>query len=93
MIFMSSVIAFFLYELWRFTALNGDLWGYLKTLNDTVGRGLAPAQSYKTGMVAMFYFSEDGSDVQLEYISSYRTLESQKTDPEKDDVLSSVSFL
>ena len=34
MILMSSVIAFFLYELWRFTALNGDLSVCLITKGD-----------------------------------------------------------
>ncbi len=42
---------------------------------------------YKTGMVAMLYFSEDGSEVQVEYISAYKTLEAQKIDPEAEDML------
>jgi len=50
-------------------------------------QGLDPAQSYQTGMVAIFHFSENGSEVQVEYISSYRTLEAQKTDPESEDIL------
>ena len=32
-------------------------------------------QDYKTGMVAMFYFSEDGSRVKVEYVSTYHSLE------------------
>ncbi len=50
-------------------------------------QGLDKATEYKTGMVAMFYFSEDGSDVQVEYVSTYKTLEAQAADPSADDVL------
>ncbi len=50
-------------------------------------QGLDPAEAYQTGMVAMFYFSEDGSEVQVEYVSTYRTLEAQKTNTESQDIL------
>ena len=50
-------------------------------------QGLDKATAFETGMVAMFYFSEDGSDVQVEYISAYKTLEAQKADPSAKDVL------
>ena len=48
---------------------------------------LDEANVYETGMVAMFYFSDDGSDVQVEYISAYKTLEAQKSNPDAGDVL------
>ena len=38
-------------------------------------------------MVAMFYFSEDGRDVQVEYISATKTLAAQAKDPSADDIL------
>ena len=50
-------------------------------------QGLDKATDFKTGMVAMFYFSEDGSDVQVEYVSATKTLEAQKTNPDADDIL------
>ena len=33
------------------------------------------AHANETGMIAMFYFSADGSEVQVEYISAYKSLE------------------
>ena len=50
-------------------------------------QGLDKATAYETGMVAMFYFSEDGSEVQVEYISAYKTLEAQKANVDAGDVL------
>jgi len=50
-------------------------------------QGLDKATNYKTGMVAMFYFSEDGSSVQVEYISAYKTLAAQAADSTADDIL------
>ena len=48
---------------------------------------LDEANAYETGMIAMFYFSDDGSDVQVEYISAYKTLEAQKSNSNAKDVL------
>ena len=42
---------------------------------------------YQTGMVAMLYFSADGKEVQVEYISTYKTLEAQKLDANAKDVI------
>ena len=42
---------------------------------------------YQTGMVAMFYFSADGKNIQVEYISTYKTLEAQKLDENAKDVI------
>ena len=50
-------------------------------------QGLDKGTDFKTGMVAMFYFSEDGSDVQVEYVSATKTLEAQKTNPDAEDIL------
>ena len=41
----------------------------------------------KSGMVAMLYFTQDGSKVKVEYVSAYETLEAQKTNPSSDDIL------
>lgn len=38
-------------------------------------QSLDSKQDYTTGMVAMFYFSEDGSRVKVEYVSTYHSLE------------------
>lgn len=38
-------------------------------------QSLDSKQGYTTGMVAMFYFSEDGSRVKVEYVSTYHSLE------------------
>ncbi len=65
---------------------------------NTVFQGLVDFQSmdtaydYKTGMVAMLYFSADGKQVKVEYISTYKTLEAQKLDPTAGDVLYSESI-
>ena len=50
-------------------------------------QGFDKATSYDTGMVAMFYFSEDGSRVQVEYVSTVKTVRAQDADPSADDVL------
>jgi len=50
-------------------------------------QGLDKASDFKTGMVAMFYFSEDGSKVQVEYISATKTLAAQAADKNADDIL------
>ncbi len=41
---------------------------------------------FETGMVAMLYISKSGN-VQVEYISTYKTAEAQKNDPNAKDVL------
>ena len=40
-----------------------------------------------TGVVAMFYFSNGGNDVRVEFVSTTRTARAQVNDPEADDVL------
>ena len=50
-------------------------------------QGFDKATAYDTGMVAMFYFSEDGSRVQVEYISTVKTVRAQDADPSSDDIL------
>ncbi len=50
-------------------------------------QGLDKGTDFKTGMVAMFYFSEDGSEVQIEYVSATKTLAAQKNDPDAEDIL------
>ena len=50
-------------------------------------QGLDKETDFKTGMVAMFYFSEDGKDVQVEYISATKTLAAQSADKNADDIL------
>ena len=50
-------------------------------------QGLDEGVAFESGMIAMFYFSEDGSEVQVEYISAYKTLEAQRENPSADDVL------
>ena len=50
-------------------------------------QGFDKATGYDTGMVAMFYFSEDGSEVQVEYVSTTKTLRAQANDPTSDDIL------
>ena len=37
-------------------------------------QGMDPIHDYKTGMVAMFYFSNGGKTIQVEYVSTYRSL-------------------
>ncbi|MBE6537267.1 MAG: hypothetical protein E7673_04870, partial [Ruminococcaceae bacterium] len=41
---------------------------------------------YETGMVAMLYISKNGN-VKVEYISTYRTAEARKTNPDAQDML------
>lgn len=48
--------------------------------------------SLDTGMVAMLYFSADGKNVQVEWISTYRTLEAQKLDAAAGDVIYNSEF-
>ncbi len=43
--------------------------------------------SYDTGMVAMFYFSDGGKDVRVEYVSTTKTQRAKETDPNAKDVL------
>ena len=43
--------------------------------------------SYDTGMVAMFYFSNGGKDVRVEYVSTTKTQRAKETDPNAKDVL------
>ena len=50
-------------------------------------QGFDLSYDYKTGMVAMFYFSADGKKVATEYVSTYRSLEAQKIDKSAPDVL------
>ena len=50
-------------------------------------QGLDKATAYDTGMVAMFYFSEDGTDVQVEYISTTKTVAAKASDPAAEDIL------
>lgn len=41
----------------------------------------------KTGMVAMFHFSEDGRDFKVEYVSTTKTMQAKETDSNAEDVL------
>ena len=50
-------------------------------------QGLDKGTDFKTGMVAMLYFSADGSEVQVEYVSATKTLEAQKSNPDAEDIL------
>ena len=50
-------------------------------------QGFDKATKHDTGLVAVFHFSEDGKDVQVEYVSTTKTLEAQKTNPDCDDIL------
>ena len=43
--------------------------------------------NYETGMIAMLYFSEDGTKVKVEYISAYKSLKAQEADPDSGDIL------
>ena len=43
--------------------------------------------SYKTGMVAMLYFSNGGKDVSVEYVSTYRTAKAKEVDANAPEVL------
>ena len=49
-------------------------------------QGLDAKENYKTGMVAMFYFSADGSRVEVEYVSTYHSLENKKEYVYNEDV-------
>ena len=50
-------------------------------------QGFDMATDYDTGMVAMFYFSEDGSTVRVENVSTTKTLRAQAADSNSDDIL------
>ena len=50
-------------------------------------QGFDMATGYDTGMVAMFYFSEDGSTVRVENVSTTKTLRAQAADSNSDDIL------
>ncbi len=50
-------------------------------------QGVDMATGYDTGLVAMFYFSEDGSDVHVECVSTTKTVRAQSIDPSSDDIL------
>ena len=43
--------------------------------------------SYDTGMVAMFYFSNGGRDVRVEYVSATQTLRAQEKNPDAKDIV------
>ena len=66
-----------------FTGVNGNVVNTL--LIDP--QGVDMATGYDTGLVAMFYFSEDGSDVHVECVSTTKTLRAQAADPTSDDIL------
>ncbi|MBQ3015996.1 MAG: metallophosphoesterase, partial [Clostridia bacterium] len=42
---------------------------------------------WESGMVCMFYFSEDGKDVKVEWISAGKTVIAQANDPDAKDIL------
>ena len=50
-------------------------------------QGFDMATGYDTGMVAMFYFSEDGSEVRVENVSTIKTLREQASNPNSGDIL------
>ena len=50
-------------------------------------QGFDMATGYDTGLVAMFYFSEGGNTVNVEYVSTTKTLRAQDADPTADDIL------
>ena len=43
--------------------------------------------SWDSGMVCMFYFSADGKDVKVEWISAGKTVVAQATNPDAEDIL------
>ena len=43
--------------------------------------------SYDTGMVAMFYFSNGGKDVRVEYVSTTLTLRAQESNPDAEEIV------
>ena len=43
--------------------------------------------SYDTGMVAMFYFSNGGKDVRVEYVSATQSLRAEANDPDANDIV------
>ena len=45
------------------------------------------AMEWESGMVCMFYFSADGKDVKVEWISAGKTVIAQAKDPEAKDIL------
>ena len=50
-------------------------------------QGFDYATGFDTGMVAMFYFSNGGSTVNVEYVSTIKTLRAQSADESSDDIL------
>ena len=40
-----------------------------------------------TGVVAMFYFSNEGNDIRVEFISTARTMRAKEDDPDAEDIL------
>ena len=50
-------------------------------------QGFDMATGYDTGMVAMFYFSEDGSEVRVENVSTTKSLRAQASDSNSGDIL------
>ena len=67
----------------QYTGVNGNVVNTL--LIDP--QGTDKANNYDTGFVAMFYFSEDGSDVHVECVSTTKTLAAQNTNPDSDDII------
>ncbi len=43
--------------------------------------------SRQTGMIGMFYFSEDGTVVNAEYVSAYKSLKAQEAEPTAKDIV------
>ena len=50
-------------------------------------QALDKTSSYDTGMVAMFYFSNGGKDVRVEYVSATKSLRAQASDPNAKDIV------
>ena len=72
-----------IYQPKQYVGVNGNVVNTL--LIDP--QGFDMATGYDTGFVAIFYFSEDGSEVQVECVSTTKTLRAQAADPNADDVL------
>ncbi len=54
-------------------------------------QGMDTTYNYETGMVAMFYFSADGKQVKVEYISTYNSIEAENKDSNAADVIYNAS--
>ena len=50
-------------------------------------QGLDKTWSYDTGMIAMFYFSNGGKDVRVEYVSATQSLRAQEKNPDAKDIV------